>query len=128
MFKLYPAVIEQGNSGFGVFFPDLPGCTSGGDTVDEAINNAHEALSLHLAGMIEDGDPLPAATPLDQVTTDDDVQVAHITLIRVPVTGKTQRINITMDSTLLAAIDDVTTNRSAWLADAALAALRGQHR
>lgn len=128
MFKLYPAVIEQGNSGFGVFFPDLPGCTSGGDTVDEAINNAHEALSLHLAGMIEDGDPLPAATPLDQVTTDDDVQVAHITLIRVPVTGKTQRINITMDSTLLAAIDDVTTNRSAWLADAALAALRGHHR
>lgn len=128
MFKLYPAVIEQGNSGFGVFFPDLPGCTSGGDTVEEAINNAHEALSLHLAGMIEDGDPLPAATPLDQVTTDDDVQVAHITLIRVPVTGKTQRINITMDSTLLAAIDDVTTNRSAWLADAALAALRGHHR
>ncbi|GAB3132388.1 hypothetical protein GCM10027256_39410 [Novispirillum itersonii subsp. nipponicum] len=71
---------------------------------------------------------MPDPTPLDQITVDDDVHVAHIALIRVPVTGKTQRINITIDSTLLAAIDDVTTNRSAWLADAALAALRGQAR
>ncbi|MBB6212518.1 type II toxin-antitoxin system HicB family antitoxin [Novispirillum itersonii] len=131
MFKTYAAVIETGpdsEAGCSAFFPDLPGCAAAGDTVAACFEDAHGALALHLAGMIEDGDPLPDPTPLDQITVDDDVHVAHIALIRVPVTGKTQRINITIDSTLLAAIDDVTTNRSAWLADAALAALRGQAR
>lgn len=62
----YQGVFEptEGN-GFSVYFPDLPGCTSYGDTLNEAQRNAQDALGLHLYGMEQDGDPVPApsATP-----------------------------------------------------------------
>lgn len=51
--------------GYSVYFPDLPGCASCGDTLSEAQKNAQDALALHLYGMEKDGDPIPApsATP-----------------------------------------------------------------
>lgn len=55
----YLAVLEPSADGYGVFFPDLPGCTSFGSTVEEAQENAKEALELHIYGMEQDGDPLP---------------------------------------------------------------------
>lgn len=55
----YLAVLEPGEDSYGVFFPDLPGCTSLGDTIAEAQENAQEALSLHIYGMEKDGDPIP---------------------------------------------------------------------
>lgn len=62
----YQGVFEptDGN-GFSVYFPDLPGCTSYGDTLSEAQRNAQDALGLHLYGMEQDGGPIPApsATP-----------------------------------------------------------------
>lgn len=129
MNRTYPVVIEKGDGVFGAFFPDLPGCVGAGDSVEEAFEDAQAALALHLAGMVEDGDPLPDATPLADVALNDpEVTVVSVLLASAPVTGKTTRINITMDSTLLAAIDTVTTNRSAWLADAALQALRASRR
>ncbi|MBB4268208.1 type II toxin-antitoxin system HicB family antitoxin [Roseospira visakhapatnamensis] len=126
--RTYPVVIEVGETGrFGGFFPDLPGCGAGGDTVEACHADAQAALTLHLAGMIEDGDPLPEPTPLGDVTVDPEVRVAAILLVSAPVTGRTTRLNITMDTTLVAAIDSVTSNRSAWLAEAALRALRDRH-
>jgi predicted RNase H-like HicB family nuclease len=123
--RTYPVVIETGEAGrFSGFFPDLPGCAAAGDTIETCHADAQAALALHLAGMIEDGDPLPDPTPLNDVTVDPDVTVAAILLASAPVTGRTTRLNITLDTTLVAAIDSVTTNRSAWLADAALRALR----
>lgn len=62
----YKGVFEPtGNGAFSVYFPDLPGCTSYGDTLSEAQRNAQDALGLHLYGMEQDGDPVPApsATP-----------------------------------------------------------------
>lgn len=62
----YQGVFEptEGN-GFSVYFPDLPGCASYGETLSEAQRNAQDALGLHLYGMEQDGDPVPApsATP-----------------------------------------------------------------
>ena len=49
----------------GVVFPELPGCVSVGDTVEEATAMAHEALALHLEGTLSDGDPLPPPVPLE---------------------------------------------------------------
>lgn len=49
----------------GVVFPELPGCVSAGDDVDDAVRMAHEALALHLSGMIADGEALPGAVALD---------------------------------------------------------------
>ena len=46
----YIAIIEDAGPDFaiGVWFPDLPGCTSGGDDIDEALRNASEALALYI--------------------------------------------------------------------------------
>jgi predicted RNase H-like HicB family nuclease len=61
---LYPAIFRPvgGRGHYSVDFPDLPGCVSAGDTLEEAFVMASEALSLHLFGMQEDGDVIPAAT------------------------------------------------------------------
>ncbi len=64
----YYAVVEkEPTSSYGVFFPDLPGCVSAGKTLDEARNRASEVLSLHLEGMVRDGDPIPAPRDLAAV-------------------------------------------------------------
>ena len=59
----YLAVFEpNGNGGYGVYFPDLPGCTSYGDDYDKAQRMAHEALALHLYEAEKDGDEIPYPT------------------------------------------------------------------
>ena len=45
----YVSFIHRGESGYGVSFPDLPGCVSVGDTVDDAIRHGSEALAFHNA-------------------------------------------------------------------------------
>ena len=50
---------KDSNSAYGVIVPDVPGCFSAGATVMEALDHVKEALSLHLQGLAEDGDPLP---------------------------------------------------------------------
>jgi predicted RNase H-like HicB family nuclease len=56
----YLAVFESDeNPGISVYFPDVPGCVSCGDTFDHALQMAKEALSLHIYGMEKDGEPLP---------------------------------------------------------------------
>lgn len=75
----YPAIVEAGAAGFGVFFPDLPGCTSGGDTVEAARRNAEVALAAHLALLREAGATIPAPSPMDAAARDADVrEVARI--------------------------------------------------
>jgi len=57
---LYPAYFRRvASGGYSVDFPDLPGCVSAGDSLEEALIMAREALSLHLYGMTEDGDAIP---------------------------------------------------------------------
>lgn len=124
----YPAIIERGPEGYGVFFPDLPGCTSAGDTVQEAAINAEQALTGHVLMMAEYGDPIPAPSQLDQVESDPEVDEVARILVRAETPGKVIRINVTLDEGLISAIDRVASNRSRFLADAARAALlNGQH-
>ncbi len=59
----YYAVFEPSAGGsYGVYWPDLPGCTSFGETLPQAEKMAAEALGLHLYGMEQDGDSLPVPT------------------------------------------------------------------
>jgi len=62
----YPIAIECGDDrhAFGVVVPDLPGCFSAGDTFDEAIENAREAIELWMEGV--DADEIPAAKAVDE--------------------------------------------------------------
>ena len=58
----YPAFLgyDEPTGRYYILFPDLPGCTTTGDTEEEALDNAKEAMSLHLFGMEDDGDEIPA--------------------------------------------------------------------
>lgn len=120
----YPAIIEkEPDSDFGVFFSDFPGCVSAGDTVDEAMLNAHEALALHVELMVEDGDPLPKPSSIEEIAAQHSETTVAVTLIPVTPPGRIKRINITLDEGLLADIDSVTDNRSRFLAESARAEL-----
>ena len=58
----YLVVLETapGRTDYGVTVPDRPGCTSAGDTLDEALGNAEDAILSCLGVLVEDGKPLPA--------------------------------------------------------------------
>jgi predicted RNase H-like HicB family nuclease len=58
----YAIVIEKAPGNYSAYVPDLPGCVSTGDTVEEVKQNMVEAIALHLEGMREDGDPIPEPT------------------------------------------------------------------
>ena len=60
--KRYAVVIEQGPDNLSAYVPDLPGCVTTGKTVEEIERNVREAISFHLEGMREDGEPLPEPT------------------------------------------------------------------
>jgi predicted RNase H-like HicB family nuclease len=60
----YAVVIEPGQESFGAFVPDLPGCVAVGETVEEVRGLIRQAINLHLAGLKEDGEPIPAPTTL----------------------------------------------------------------
>lgn len=125
----YPAIIERASEGFGVFFPDVPGCTSGGDTLQEAAVNAGEALNMHINGLVEDGDPLPTPSTLDTLEEDADVNEAARLLVGVDVPGRAQRLNISLEESLVARIDSAAAargmSRSAFLAEGARRLLAG---
>ena len=53
------AVIEKAPGNYAAFLPDVPGCVSTGDTIEETLQNIREALEFHFEGMIEEGLPLP---------------------------------------------------------------------
>jgi predicted RNase H-like HicB family nuclease len=87
----YPAIVEgDTDGGYSVFFPDLPGCTSGGDTLQETALNAEEALAAHLALMIENSERVPAPGCLDDLARpiEPDVVEASRLLVRVGIREK----------------------------------------
>lgn len=119
----YPAIVERGPDGYGVYFPDLPGCVSAGRSVTEAVIGAEEALHGHLSVMAEHGDPIPDPSDLLEIEAEDgSVEVARV-LVRGERPGKAVRVQISMDEGLLARIDRVAGNRSRFLAEAAAAKL-----
>jgi len=56
----YAVVIEQADSNFSAYVPDLPGCVATGTTIKDAENGIREAIKFHIEGMKEDGLPIPA--------------------------------------------------------------------
>ena len=70
----YVAIIEEiDGKAIGVWFPDLPGCISAGDTLDEAMANASEALALWVDVAKERGRTIPAARSLTELKHDREV-------------------------------------------------------
>jgi predicted RNase H-like HicB family nuclease len=126
----YIAVIEkESDSAFGVWFPDVEGCFSAGDTLDAAVANAAVALRQHTEAVESAGRQLSAARAIDEVLSDRDVKQAMesgAVLFAVPLladAGRTVRINISLDKALVDQIDSAATarglTRSAFIAKAA---------
>lgn len=63
-------LIHRENTIYGVSFPDLLGCVSAGDSFQDMMDMGAEALSLHLEGMLDDDDVIPAFRPLAELEAD----------------------------------------------------------
>lgn len=105
----YPIVIHKDkNTDFGVTVPDVAGCFSAGDTLEEAINMAREAIECHLEGMLIDGEaiPVPSSIEIHQQNkefSDGVWALVDIDLSKLSV--KSKRVNITIPERLLNAVD-----------------------
>lgn len=64
----YIAILTFDDDGISIEFPDLPGCLSCADDMNEALLNAKEALGLYLFGLEEDGENIPDPTPIDRIS------------------------------------------------------------
>ena len=125
----YLAFIHTDDSpGFGVSFPDFPGCVTQGKTLDDALRLAREAPAFHVEGIVQDGEILPEPLLPEQIEADpafagrrDGATLAYVPLISDR--GSPKRVSISLDQGLLEAIDDAAKsrgmNRSAFLAGAA---------
>jgi len=130
----YPILIHKDTkSDYGVTVPDLPGCFSAGRTLDEAFAMAQEAVALHLEGLIENGQMVPAPGTLEQYTNDPAYKggvwaVVSVAPSRLRV--KARRINVSIPERVLDAVDRFakTENetRSGLLVKAAAAYIRKQ--
>lgn len=125
--------IEPGNAqhAFGVVVPDLPGCFSAGDTLDEALDNAKEAIELWCETVIEDGGMIPPTATLARHQANEDFAGWIWAVVDAPVErylGPAEKINITLPRLLLARIDDYAkahgATRSGFLAEAARQAMK----
>jgi len=123
--KQYIAFISTDSPTFSVVFPDFPGCVSAGKDFETAVRMAHEALSGHVECMKNVHLEPPKPRTLDEIkkTWEDwqDWKDSEYTtsLISLIPSHETRKYTISMDSSLMARIDAVTKNRSAFLAKAA---------
>lgn len=126
----FPVVIHKdADSDYGVIVPDVPGCFSSGSTFSEALENVHEALALHLEGMVADGNALPQAKEVDAHLGNPDYEGgvwAVVDFDLTPYLGKSVRFNASLPENLLLRIDEKVNkdhryaSRSGFLATAAL--------
>lgn len=107
----YHALIDGDDGAWGVVFPDLPGCTSMGDTVDEALANAQEAMRQWAEATKANGAPVPAARSASELMHDEEVREAlaegsaMTRVLLVEDLGRPVKANMSIDSGVLAAID-----------------------
>lgn len=132
---LYPIAITPGDEqhAWGVEVPDIPGCFSAGESLDDAMAMAREAIEGHLALLAEDGGPIPDARSLTEHARNPEYAGCIWAVVDIDVTrymGKAEKLNITLPGHLLARIDAYVKthpeqkSRSGFLAEAALRVLR----
>lgn len=78
MLKIYPAIFHEEN-GYWVEWPDLEGCNTCGETLEETMELAQEAMGLYLASLIEDSNNLPHASNLKDISQPEDGIVSYVT-------------------------------------------------
>lgn len=122
----YIALIHKDSgSAFGASFPDLPGCISVADSLEELRPMIEEALGFHIEGMIEDSNAVPEPSTLDEILNAGGYSDAvAVMVVKAPEMAEaTVRVNITLPEKTLAQIDRKAAaqgmSRSGFLAEAA---------
>jgi predicted RNase H-like HicB family nuclease len=113
----YIALIDGKAGAYGVVFPDLPGCTAMGKTMDDAFANAADALRDWADVTEENGGRIPRPRALETLRRDAEVKralalgagLATVPLVRE--TGKPVKANLSIDSGVLAALDEEARRR-----------------
>ena len=107
----YPIAIELGDEthSFGVVVPDLPGCFSAADSgVDEAIENAKEAISLWIEAALEEGESIPAPSSIETLRQNQEFTGWIWAIAEVDpamLDDRVERVNITLPRRVLARLD-----------------------
>lgn len=106
----YPIAIETGDqaTAFGVVVPDLPGCFSAGDTLDEAMTGAEEAAAAWIDATLDAGGAVPAPTTLNALRSDPAYEgwtFGVITLDLALLDDTIERVNITLPRRVLKRLD-----------------------
>jgi predicted RNase H-like HicB family nuclease len=89
----YVAIVEDPGpeKAVGIWFPDLPGCFSAGDDIDEALRNAEEALLLYAETLSQEGRTLPPPSTVAALRNDpavaDDIRDHTVALVALPITS-----------------------------------------
>ena len=107
----YIGLIDGRAGAYGVYFPDLPGCTAMGATIDEAVANAAEAMRDWADATERKGGAIPAPRAIEGLREDPDAAEMlgeGALLVRVPLvreTGRPVKANLSIDAGVLEAID-----------------------
>lgn len=106
----YPIAIEIGDDkhAYGVVVPDLPGCFSAGDTLDEAFENAKEAISGWIELEMEEGHAIPQPSSISEISKQEDFKGWLFGVVDVQpesLSDKAQRVNITLSARVLRRLD-----------------------
>jgi len=125
----FPIAIEPGDKkhAWGVTVPDLPGCFSAGDTLEEAMDQAREAILLHVEGLLDDEQPIPAPQAIEVYQSKREFKGRIWALVEVDLSqleDVTERINITLPRRVLNKLDAAARaageSRSGYIAHLAL--------
>ncbi|HMR64988.1 MAG TPA: type II toxin-antitoxin system HicB family antitoxin [Anaerolineae bacterium] len=106
----YPVVVHKDpDSDYGVTVPDVPGCFSAGETLDEALTQVVEAIEGHLEGLLMDEEPIPLPKSIEFHRNNPDYEDGVWALVMVDLSklsGKIRRVNITLPERLLSLMDN----------------------
>ena len=132
----YVVVVDGKPGAYGMWVPDMPGCTSIGKTMSELLRNAQEALYLWAKDALETGEAPPKPRSIEAIRKDRDVAselakgaaLAIVPLVRE--TGRAVKANLSLDAGLLEAIDEAAEarglTRSAFITSAARDKIRAE--
>ncbi len=106
----YAVAIEPGTAttAWGAVVPDLPGCFSAGDTLDEALENTKEAAQAWIDAVIEDGGAIPPPRPMAEHYADREYSGWTWAVIQIDparLDDSVERVNIMLPRRILARLD-----------------------
>ena len=125
----YPVMIEAGNetTAWGVVVPDLPGCFSAGDTLDEAMASVEEAAAAWIDAALDANKMIPAPSSVQDAMNKGDFSgwiVAYVNVDPELLDDTVERVNITLPRRVLARLDakarDAGESRSSFIAHMAV--------